>query len=128
MGRLNLVIARSVAGLLALFMAAYFLTDNFGGSSVRSLGNPFLVPDLLIVVLLGIAAVLPRRLAVPALIFALAWAAAVWAVSLSHWLVDGELARGLGHLTLIIPAVVAAVLVVAGTGKASESRAPGAPS
>lgn len=124
MGRLNLVIARIMAGLLALFMAAYFVTDNFGGSSVRSLDNPFLVPDLLIVVLLGSAAALPRRLAVPALIFALAWAAAVWAVSLSHWLVDGELARGLGHLALIIPAVIAAVLVVAGSRAAPDRCVP----
>lgn len=121
MSRISLPVARIVAGLLAAFMAAYFATDNFGGSPVRTLSNPFLVPDLLIVVLLGIAAVLPRRLAGPALIFGLAWSAAVWALSLSHWLVDGELIRGLGHLAMILPAIIAAALVAAGTGKAPRT-------
>lgn len=96
-------------------MAAYFATDNFGGGSVRRLDNPFLVPDLLIVVLLGSSAALPRRIAAPALIFSLAWSAAVWATSLAHWLVDGEVGRGLGHLALVLPAVLAAAAAAAST-------------
>ncbi|WP_350275563.1 hypothetical protein [Kribbella sp. HUAS MG21] len=121
MTRNGLLAARVVAGFLALFMAAYFATDNFGGDSVRRLDNPFLLPDLLIVVLLGVSAALPRRLAAPALIFSLAWSAAVWATSLAHWLVDGEVGRGLGHLALVLPAVAAAV-VAAVSSRSSEPR------
>jgi hypothetical protein len=110
MARIGLPIARGVAGLLALFMAAYFATDNFGGDSVLRLDNPFLVPDLLIVVLLATAAALPSRFARPALIFSLAWSAAVWAVSLSQWVIADQVGRGLGHLILILPAVITAGL------------------
>ncbi|TCC31568.1 hypothetical protein [Kribbella sindirgiensis] len=98
--------ARLVAGFLALFMAAYFATDNFGGGSVRRLDNPFLLAG---------SAALPRRVAAPALIFSLAWSAAVWATSLAHWLVDGEVVRGLGHLALVLPAVLAAAAAAVGT-------------
>lgn len=111
MTRLDLPVPRGFAGFLALFMATYFATDNFGGDSVLRLDNPFLVPDLLIVALAGTAAVLPRCLARPALLFALTWSAAVWTVSLTHLLVAGETGRGLGHLLLILPAVLAAGLV-----------------
>ncbi|GAB3769130.1 hypothetical protein GCM10028864_68380 [Microlunatus parietis] len=97
---------------MALFMAAYFATDNFGGDSVLRLSNPFLIPDLLIVGLLAVAALLPSRLARPALVFSLSWSAAVWAVSLAHWMVAGEVVRGLGHLAMIMPAVIAAGLVI----------------
>ncbi|MBC7277292.1 hypothetical protein [Nocardioides sp.] len=110
MARRGLPIARGVAGLLALFMAAYFATDNFGGDSVLRLDNLFLVPDLLIVVLLATAAALPARFARPALTFSLAWSAAVWTVSLSQWVVADQVGRGLGHLILILPAVIAAGL------------------
>lgn len=110
MARTGLPIARCVAGLLAFFMAAYFATDNFGGDSVLRLDNPFLVPDLLIVVLLATAAALPARFARPALILSLAWSAGVWTVSLSQWVVADQVGRGLGHLILILPAVIAAGL------------------
>ena len=98
MDRYGLPIARGVAIVLAAFMAAYFVSDNFGGDSVWRLNNPFLFPDLLIPVLLAIAVLLPRRFAARALIFSLAWSAAVWSLSLAQWLVDGEVGRGLGHL------------------------------
>jgi hypothetical protein len=115
MTRNGLLAARVVAGLLALFMAAYFASDNFGGASVRRLDNPFLLPDLLILVLLAGSAALPRRIAAPALIFSLAWSAAVWATSLTHWLVDGEVGRGLSHLVLVLPAVLAAAAAALST-------------
>lgn len=112
MTRFVALVPRGIAGILAAFMAAYFVTDNFGGTSVLRLSNPFLIPDLLIVLLLGIAAVLPPRRARPMLIFSLAWSAAVWTVSLAHLIVAGQVARGLGHLGMIMPAVIAAVLVI----------------
>jgi hypothetical protein len=111
MGQRDLLVGRSVAGVLALAMATYFVTDNFGGEPVRRWDNPFLVPDLLIVALLGVGALLPSWLVRPALIFSFAWAAAVWTTSLSHWFIDGEFGRGLGHLFFIVPALVAAALV-----------------
>ncbi|WP_205473546.1 hypothetical protein [Nocardioides sp. SYSU D00038] len=104
-------ISRGVAAVLAFAMATYFATDNFGGEPVRTWDNAFLVPDLLIVVLLGVSALLPLRLARPALMFSLAWGAAVWTTSLSHWFVEGEYGRGVGHLFFIGPAVIAAALL-----------------
>ncbi|MFC7624290.1 hypothetical protein [Microlunatus sp. GCM10028923] len=112
MTRFVALVPRGIAGILAAFMAAYFVTDNFGGTSVLRLSNPFLIPDLLIVLLLGIAALLPSRPGRPMLIFSLAWSAAVWTVSLAHLIMAGQVARGLGHLGMILPAVIAAVLVI----------------
>jgi hypothetical protein len=99
-------VARVVAVALVLVMAYYFATSN----AIRS-GNAFLVPDALLTVFLLAAAVLPSRWAGPALIFALAWAAAVWTVSLCTYAVRGEFADGANHLALILPAVAAAAFL-----------------
>ncbi|MBM7785884.1 hypothetical protein [Tenggerimyces flavus] len=99
----TLGIARVVAILLALVMIWYFVTSN----AIRS-DNPFLVPDALLTVLLVVAVVVPRP---PLLIFAFAWAAAVWTTSLCTYAVRGEFWQGANHLALITPAVVAAVLL-----------------
>ena len=103
---LSLTIARVVAGLLALVMIWYFVTSN----AIRS-DNPFLVPDALLTVFLIGAVFVPRPWTVPALIFAFAWAAAVWATSLGTYAVRGEFAQGANHLALIAPAVLAAALL-----------------
>jgi hypothetical protein len=109
--------ARCVAAAIVLVMIYYFVTSD----AIRA-GNPFLVPDLLLTVLLAIAALLPRRLAVPSLIFAFAWSAAVFTVSLSTYAVRGEFAAGANHLALIIPAVAMAVVLSATTLAGHRAR------
>ncbi|MGH3465101.1 MAG: hypothetical protein ACRDP9_26840 [Kribbellaceae bacterium] len=104
--------ARCVALAIVLVMVFYFLTSD----AIRS-GNPFLVPDALLAVFLLTAAVLPRRWAVPALIFALAWAAAVFTVSLCTYIVRGEFADGADHIALIVPCVAMAAWLAYGVGQ-----------
>lgn len=106
LGERAIGIARFVAVALTLVMAYYFLTSD----AIRS-GNPFLVPDALLTVLLLAAALTPRRWAAPVMIFAFAWSAAVWTVSLSSYAVRGEFADGANHFALIIPACVMAGLL-----------------
>jgi hypothetical protein len=103
---LSLWIARGVAGLLALVMIWYFATSN----AIRE-DNPFLVPDALLTAFLVAAVFVPHPWTAPALIFAFAWAAAVWTTSLSTYAVRGEFAQGANHLALITPAVLAAALL-----------------
>jgi hypothetical protein len=98
--------ARVVAIVIAAVMVHYLLTSD----AVRA-GNPFLVPDALLTVLLLTSALLPRRLAVPAMIFAFAWAAAVLTVSLCTYIVRGAFADGADHLALILPSVAMAGLL-----------------
>jgi hypothetical protein len=98
--------ARIVALMITAVIVHYFLTSD----AIRA-GNPFLVPDALLTVLLLASALLPRRLAAPAMIFAFAWAAAVLTVSLCTYIVRGAFAEGANHLALIVPSVAMAGLL-----------------
>lgn len=100
------MVARCVALSIVLLMVWYFITSD----AIRS-DNAFLVPDALLTVLLFTSAVLPHRIAVPALIFSFAWAAAVYTTSLCSYAVRGQFAEGANHLALIIPSVVMAMLL-----------------
>lgn len=95
-------VARCVAVVMSLVMTNYLLTD-----AVHRDDNPFLVPDVLVAVLLGGSASLPRRLAAPAMLFAFAWTAGVITVSLFSYVVRGEFA--VGNLALILVSVAMAV-------------------
>jgi hypothetical protein len=95
--------ARFVAIAIVLVMVWYFATRDV----IRS-DNPFWVPDALLGVLLLTAAVLPRRLAAPSLIFAFGFASAVFSVSLSTYVVRGAFADGANHIALIAPMLVMA--------------------
>lgn len=110
--------ARIVAAIQATVMTVYFLVTD----AVRA-DNPFLVPDLLLTVLLVVAACLPARWAVPALVFAFGLAAGVWTVSLSHYAVRGELVDGLDHLPLIGASVVQSLFLVRHLGRGSTDPA-----
>ncbi|MDR7384863.1 hypothetical protein [Promicromonospora iranensis] len=116
--------ARIVAAIQATVMTVYFLVTN----AVRA-DNPFFVPDLLLTVLLVVAASLPARWAVPALVFAFGLAAGVWTVSLSHYAVRGELVDGLDHLPLIGACVVQSLFLIRhlGRGPADPAGAPDRP-
>jgi hypothetical protein len=106
-GRTAVAAARFVAIAITLVMVWYFATQDV----IRS-DNPFLVPDALLTVLLLTAAILPRRLSVPGLIFAFAFATAVYSVSLSTYVVRGAFTDGANHLALIIPMLVMAALLM----------------
>jgi hypothetical protein len=94
-------IARGVGVAMALVMIHYFATTD----AIRS-GNAFLVPDLVLTVFVLVSALLPGRLAVPAMIFAFGWASAVYSVSLATYTVRGDFADGADHLALILPSLV----------------------
>lgn len=100
----SVVIARGVAAALTLVMIYYFWTSD----AIRS-GNPFLVPDLLLTLFALASLLLPRRVAVPAMIFAFAWAAGVLTVSLFTHLVRDEFP--VDHLFLILPSIAMAALL-----------------
>jgi hypothetical protein len=104
----TVTVARVVALGTTLVMAHYFLTTD----AIRA-GNPFLLPDALLTVLLLASALLRRRFAAPAMIFAFGWAAAVYTVSLCTYAVRGEFAEGANHLALIIPSMLAAAFLAA---------------
>jgi hypothetical protein len=99
--------ARIVAVILAAVMIVFLVVSG----AVRT-DNPFLVPDLLLSVLLLIAAALPARWAVTVLLFAFGLSAGVWTVSLSHYAVRGELVDGLDHLPLIAACVIQSLFLV----------------
>ncbi|MEU4534133.1 hypothetical protein AB0G15_04605 [Streptosporangium sp. NPDC023825] len=109
--------ARWVIVALTGTMIYYFVTSN----AIRP-GNPFLVPDMILTVLLPASAAFRGRFAVPAMIFALAWSAAVWTVSLCTYSTRGAFADGANHLALIIPSVVAAGLLATGAGYRNDTR------
>ncbi|MFC6023717.1 hypothetical protein ACFP2T_47140 [Plantactinospora solaniradicis] len=100
----TVVVARGIAAALTLVMVYYFWTSD----AIRS-GNPFLVPDLLLTLFALVSLLLPRRVAVPAMIFAFAWAAGVLTVSLFTYVVRGEFP--VDHLFLILPSIAMAVLL-----------------
>ncbi|MEO3814600.1 hypothetical protein ABGB17_36865 [Sphaerisporangium sp. B11E5] len=102
----TVTVARYVALTLTAVMIWYFLTSD----AVRA-GNPFLVPDLLLTAFLLISAVLPHRLAAPALLFAFPWAAAVWTVSLFTYITRDAFWDGADHLALILPSLALTYLL-----------------
>ncbi|GIG91105.1 hypothetical protein [Plantactinospora endophytica] len=113
-GRVDTVaVARGTAALLTVVMVWYFATSG----AVRS-DNLFLVPDLLVTVFALGSSLLPRRVAVPAMLFAYAWAAAVFTTSLFSYVVRGEFP--VDHVFLILPSVVLAVLL----GRIAAGRVP----
>lgn len=120
--RKAMTVARWTSGALTVVMIYYFVTSD----AIRA-GNPFLVPDLVLTVLLPVSATLRGRLAVPAMIFAFAWAAAVWTVSLCTYITRGAFADGANHIPLILSSVVAAgLLAISGSTRtrAHETERP----
>ncbi|GAA3779169.1 hypothetical protein GCM10022225_79150 [Plantactinospora mayteni] len=113
-GRLETVaVARGMAGALTVAMVWYFATSD----ALRS-ENPFLVPDLLVAIFALASSLLPRRAAVPAMIFTFGWAAGVFTTSLFHYVVRGEFP--VDHIFLILPSLVLAVLL----GRVAGGRVP----
>ncbi len=106
----NATTARWLIVALTVTMIYYFVTSN----AMRP-GNPFPVPDMILTVLLPASAAFRGRLAVPAMMFALAWSAAVWTGSLCTSITRGAFADGANHLALIVPSVVAAGLLAVST-------------
>jgi hypothetical protein len=101
-------IARGISLALAAVMIYYFVFSN----PVRA-DNPFLVPDAILTLLLLGAPLFRGRFAGPAMIFAFAWAAGVWTVSLCTYAVRGEFAEGANHLVLIAACLIGAGVLVA---------------
>jgi hypothetical protein len=114
-----LMAARGVALVISVVMIYYFATAGV----IRS-DNPFLVPDALLTVFLLTAALLPRRLAAPGLIFAFGWDTAVYTTSLCTYAVRGEFAEGTDHIALILPSLAMALLLIQGVSKC-RTRRPG---
>lgn len=110
-------IARAVAAILAAVMLVFLTVTG----AIRT-DNPFMVPDLLLSVLLLVTACLPARWAAPALLFAFGLAAGVWATSLSHYAVRGEIVDGLDHLPLIGASVIQSVFLVRRLGRGDAYR------
>ena len=113
--------ARIVAVILATIMLVYLVISG----AIRG-DNAFLVPDLLLSVLLLVAAGLPARWAVTVLLFAFGLAVGVWTASLSHYAVRGELVDGLDHLPLIAACVIQSVFLVRLLGR-DRSGTPAGP-
>ncbi|MER5651198.1 hypothetical protein [Streptosporangium sp. NPDC002524] len=120
--RTAMTIARWTIGVLTVVMIYYFVTSD----AIRP-GNPFLVPDLVLTVLLPASATLRGRLAVPAMIFAFAWAAAVWTVSLCTYITRGAFPDGANHIPLILSSVVAAGLLAISVNSRTRAHEPERP-
>jgi hypothetical protein len=115
-----LVAARTVALIIATIMTVYFVVTD----AVRA-DNPFLVPDLVLAVALLVSALLPRRLASPALIFSFGWAAGVFTTSMCTHIINGRFP--VDHVVLLIfctavPALLARDLVRARAAGGSDVR------
>jgi len=96
--------ARVTAVALSVGTFAFtFVGDNWRRD------NLFLVPDLIVCVLLIIAALLPASRAVPALLIAFGCAAGVLGTAVSSYIVEGQL--GIGSAVGTISAIVMAVLL-----------------
>ncbi|MGH3877565.1 MAG: hypothetical protein ACRDSK_11085 [Actinophytocola sp.] len=96
------------ARVAALALSAGTFVFLFLNDSWRA-DNLFLVPDLLLCAVLAVAALLPDRPAVPALIYAFGMAAGVLAASVASYAVDGRL--GAASLFGAVVAVVMAALL-----------------
>ncbi|MDG4797416.1 hypothetical protein [Micromonospora sp. WMMD1082] len=106
LGRVGAV-ALSAGTFLFLFLNDSWRRDNL-----------FLVPDLILCVLLVVAASLPARHAVPALLFGFGLTAGVLVTSVSSYAVSGRLG-----LASLVGAVAAVALAGALTGPHRRGRA-----
>jgi hypothetical protein len=103
-------VALSVSTFVFLFLHDSWRSDNL-----------FLVPDLLLCLLLLVAAALPAKLAGPALLGAFAFASGVLATSVSSYAVDGRL--GVASLFgAVAAAVVAGAVASAGRYAGPDRR------
>lgn len=100
----ELVATRTVAVALSLVTFAFFFVHG----TFRT-DNIFLVPDLLLCVGLVVSALLPRRLARPALLASFAAAAGIFGVSVASYAVRGEL--GLASLAGVLLSLTMVVLL-----------------
>ena len=85
-----MTLARCGAVVTGLIMLCYLVTRT----PVVRFDSAFFVPDALVTALLLVAAPMPRRWAVPALLFAFAWTAGIITVSLFTYITRGEFAWG----------------------------------
>jgi hypothetical protein len=97
-----MTLARCGAVVTGLIMLGYLVTR----SPVIRFDSAFFVPDALLTVLLLVLAPMPRRWAVPALLFAFAWTAGIITVSLFTYVVRGEFAWG--NFALVMSTLVLA--------------------
>jgi hypothetical protein len=102
-----LMLARITAVLVGVGTFAFLFISNSWSPD-----NLFLVPDLIITAALVIAALLPKRLARPALLFAFGLAAGVLMTATSWYAIRGQL--GLASLIGAAASAVMAALVAAG--------------
>jgi hypothetical protein len=110
----NVVTAgRCVAAVITLIMVVYLAVDG-----AHRPDNPFLVPDVVVAVLLGVACSLPNRFASTALVFAFGWTGGVITVSFFSYVVRGEFAWS--NLGIVVAAVGMAVLLL----RSSATNAP----
>lgn len=96
--------ARIIAIALSVITFAFiFIHDNF------RLDNIFFIPDMLLCVVLIVAALLPARLAVPLLIATYGAAAGIFSVSVASYAVRGEFGLA-SFIGIIISSVMAGLL------------------
>ena len=108
LGRIAAV-ALSVSTFVFLFLHDSWRSDNL-----------FLVPDLVLCLLLLVAAALPAKLARPALLGAFAFASGVLATSVASYAVDGRL--GVASLFGAVAAAMVAGAVASNRGDAVPDR------
>ncbi|BBH65775.1 hypothetical protein ACTI_24600 [Actinoplanes sp. OR16] len=108
-----LLVGRLAAATLSITTFAYlFVHDSWRRD------NPFLVPDLILCVVLALAASLPAPAATAALPLGFAYAAGVLAVSVSSYAVTGTLGA-----PSLLGATAATVLAAASTRRRPDPRA-----
>ncbi|MGI5212350.1 hypothetical protein [Plantactinospora sp. CA-290183] len=99
----SIMLGRVSAVLISLGTFAFlFPTDSWRAD------NLFLVPDLILCVALLVAAALPDRLAVPALLAAFCFSAGVLVTAVASYAVDGRIGIGslIGSAGSLIMAVI----------------------
>jgi hypothetical protein len=109
-----LMLARITAILIGVGTFAFLFISNSWSPD-----NLFLVPDLIITAALVIAALLPARIARPALLFAFGLAAGVLMTATSWYAIRGQL--GLASLIGAVASAAAATVVVVGRPRAAVS-------
>lgn len=78
-------IARGLALVVTLIMVHYFIDQH---EKVFSSDNAFMVPDISLAIFVAVSALLPVRLAVPAMMFSFSFAAGVISVSFFNHLAE----------------------------------------
>jgi hypothetical protein len=95
---------RIAAFVVSAIMLHYFLTRD-----VFRADNPFLVPDLTFSILIFLSALLPQRIAIPALMFSFSLAAGVISVSFFTSIVRGQF--DMANLALLVGLVTASAFL-----------------